>query len=66
VPEDTVPPKTCSHSRISLDQLLKDADGLVQLSNMQLRLALELRRKAERLAKPRPKSARKKRRDKTP
>lgn len=46
-----VPSKTCSESRKSLAQLLKDAEGLVQLSNLQLRLALELRRKAERLAK---------------
>lgn len=43
--------KRCT-TRTTAEKLLEDAEGLVQLSNMQLRLAVELRRKAELLAKP--------------
>lgn len=52
-------PKRCT-TRATAEKLLEDAEGLVQLSNMQLRLAVELRRKAELLAKPEKKPASKK------
>jgi hypothetical protein len=48
---------TCQTTRAAAEQLLKDADGLVELTNMQLRLALALRHKAELLAKAKKKSA---------
>ena len=47
-------------ARTTAKKLLQDAEGMVQLSNMQLRLAVEMHRKAELLAKPEKKPAPKK------
>lgn len=49
-----MPPKRPSKSSSDVQAALRDAEGIVELTNMQLRLATALRRKLEGLADVRP------------